>query len=144
MLRLALQGEKRFEISDYELLKKTTGYSVDLMAYFKKIYPEEKLFFIIGADSFRDLPKWRRYERLMALCEFIVVSRPGYNGERFLENFSGAETPPKALFLKDVRVNASSSQLREALEKGLYEAVKLEIPGRTLEYIMKNKLYLNP
>ena len=39
----------------------------------------DRLFFLIGIDAFRDIAKWREARALLAECEFIVASRPGYS-----------------------------------------------------------------
>ena len=39
----------------------------------------DRLFFLVGADAFLDLPHWREFRRLLDAVEFIVVSRPGFD-----------------------------------------------------------------
>lgn len=54
-------------------------YSVDTVRHFKHVYHlhGDRIFFIVGADAFLDIPTWREYEALLGLCDFIVASRPG-------------------------------------------------------------------
>ncbi|MBZ5539305.1 MAG: nicotinate-nucleotide adenylyltransferase [Acidobacteriia bacterium] len=54
-------------------------YSVDTVRHFKQLYhtPGDRLFFILGADAFLDIPTWHEYETLLGLCDFIVANRPG-------------------------------------------------------------------
>lgn len=58
-------------------------YSVDTVGHFKRIYhsANDRLFFILGADAFLDIPTWREYETLLGLCDFIVANRPGIRME---------------------------------------------------------------
>src|SRR5579859_6827538 len=58
-------------------------YSVDTVRYFRHVYhgDGDRLFFIIGADAFLDIPMWKEYETLLGLCDFIVANRPGIRTE---------------------------------------------------------------
>ena len=39
----------------------------------------EEPYFIIGADAFAEITTWHRWQDLVRLTEFIVVTRPGHN-----------------------------------------------------------------
>ncbi len=58
-------------------------YSVDTVRYFRHTYngAGDRVFFIIGADAFLDIPMWKEYETLLGLCDFIVANRPGIRAE---------------------------------------------------------------
>src|ERR1700694_5301683 len=58
-------------------------YSVDTVRYFCHVYHGhgDRLFFIIGADAFLDIPMWKEYETLLGLCDFIIANRPGIRPE---------------------------------------------------------------
>src|SRR5205807_4153048 len=55
-------------------------YSIDTVRRLKRtLASTDRLFFIIGLDSFWDIAKWREPQELLRLCEFVVISRPGYS-----------------------------------------------------------------
>jgi len=58
-------------------------YSVDTVRHFKHVYhgADDRIFFLIGADAFLDIPTWKEYETLLASCDFIVANRPGIRAE---------------------------------------------------------------
>ena len=58
-------------------------YSVDTVRYFRHAYNGhgDRIFFIVGADAFLDIPVWKEYETLLGLCDFIVANRPGIRAE---------------------------------------------------------------
>src|SRR5215831_221506 len=58
-------------------------YSVDTVRYFRHVYhgDGDRIFFIIGADAFLDIPMWKEYETLLGLCDFIIANRPGIRAE---------------------------------------------------------------
>ena len=62
-------------ISDYELDKKGPSYTVKTIEYFKKLYPGDELFLIIGSDMFLTLPQWYEFEKIINLCVIAVAAR---------------------------------------------------------------------
>ena len=54
------------------------NYTVDTLTRLVALHPTATLFALIGADNFANLGKWREPERLLALAEWIVISRPGF------------------------------------------------------------------
>lgn len=127
------------EVSDYEVTKDTPSYSVDMLRHFQTIYPDNELFFIIGADSFADLPTWWHYRELLQLCSLVVVSRPDTEKSELLERFSGDEEPPRVFYLDCVHMDVSSTQIRAMLYRG--EDVSELVPGAVCSYIEERGLY---
>ncbi len=78
MTQLAIRGNPHFEVSDYEMKKPGVSYSIDTVTWMKTHYPGE-LFFIVGLDAFRDIATWHRYDELLSLCHFVIMTRPGYH-----------------------------------------------------------------
>lgn len=79
MAKLAVAGEPRITVSRLELDAPERPYTVQTMARLRAEYGlHAKLFFVMGADSFQDIPKWREWERLTASVNLIVVTRPGH------------------------------------------------------------------
>ncbi|UKI38201.1 MAG: hypothetical protein L6V93_09620 [Clostridiales bacterium] len=59
MTCLAVSGDKRFSVSDFEISKKSYSYAVDTVSHFAE--NGDKIYFIIGADSFYDLVSWHDF-----------------------------------------------------------------------------------
>ena len=53
---------------------KETFYSVDTVRHFKQKFQGAgvHLYFLLGADSFLDIPTWKDYETLLGLCDFAA------------------------------------------------------------------------
>jgi len=77
MVRIAITGRAGFEISTLEAERSGKSYSIDTIRIFREQFPDDDLFFIIGADSFLELGTWHRYGELFHSCNLIVVERPG-------------------------------------------------------------------
>ena len=138
MCRLAAEAEGA-AVSDWELTRRAKSYSIDTVRHFTAEYPTDELFFIIGADSFRDMPSWWHYRDLMALCTFVVVSRPDTRPETLLDRYEGDETPPRVFFLNDVAMDISSTQIRAKAARG--EDVSRLVPAAVNNYMKMHKLY---
>ena len=90
MLRAAVAGDRRFEVSDFELARGGVSYTIDSARHFRGLYPQDELYWIIGGDQLPHLPLWKDIAELARLVEFIFLERPGYPGE------GGAEIPGPA------------------------------------------------
>jgi len=138
MVELALSGTEH-ELSVWELNRDKKSYSVDMVKHFKEQYPEDELYFIIGADSFYDLPTWWHYRELMSLCAFVVVARPDTDEEELLSRYEGTEKPPRVYFLKDILMDISSTQIRRMVAEGK-DVSHLVLPA-VLSYIQNHDFY---
>jgi len=77
MVSMAIVGRAGFEISTVEAERSGKSYSIDTIRIFQEQFPEDDLFFIIGADSFLEIGSWRRYAEIFQSCNLVVVERPG-------------------------------------------------------------------
>lgn len=161
MTRLALLSHPNFDLSDIEVRRPGKSYSVETVAALKRLYPNDQLFFIIGTDAFLDLPSWREPERLLSLCDFVVVSRPGHPFSRLpdlspLKNIDPAELQGLDLkkegivrfpitsetfiyFISLPPSPISASEIRKKLAAG--GEMKNLLPEPVASYIIRNKLY---
>jgi nicotinate-nucleotide adenylyltransferase len=84
MIALATRGEKTFLPSLMEApgqaARRTPSFTVNTVRRFRASLPKsDRLFFLIGIDSFRTIANWRQPEALLREVEFIVASRPGFS-----------------------------------------------------------------
>lgn len=139
MIRLATEKRSEFLISDFDFKNEKPNYSHITIEHFKATYPDDEIFFIVGADSYRDFPKWKNYPDILSLCTFIVVNRDGADVYDCFLKYKKEKPQHKALFLDDFSYDVSSTELREKLSSGknceefLHESV--------FEYIKNNGLY---
>ena len=54
MVQLAIEDNPDFYLSDYEVQRTEPSYTYLTLEYLKQKYPEDTLYFIMGADSLRD------------------------------------------------------------------------------------------
>jgi nicotinate-nucleotide adenylyltransferase len=119
----------------------TPNYTVETVAALALEFPAAELFVLTGADSFLSLPRWHSPDRLLALAEWIVVSRP---------DFPIAESQLPALGLTPVqqtRVHllttlheeVSATDLRTRLRAG--DLCPGLLPAPVAAYIQTHHLY---
>ncbi len=130
MVEIACSPYQNFEASRLEDGDQRS-YSVETVKKFRtQINPDDRVFFLIGADAFDEIETWKDWQDLVKLTEFIVVARPG----REYHIASGARVYP----LEGLSLPVSSSTIRERLATG--EATP-ELPPEVRRFIEQRGLY---
>ncbi len=78
MVEIAIRGNPFFELSDVEIKREGTSYTVDTLGYFVSNFPEFEFYFILGTDLFPEMDTWKEYKKLFELSNFAVITRPGF------------------------------------------------------------------
>jgi len=156
MIRAAIDGNVAFSFSDVENQKAGKSYSVETVEYILNKYMEDlELYFILGQDAFQAITTWKNWEKLLLLCNFAVMTRPGYEQKEldsiFPKDFSARFAYDSALdgfrgptghviyFRHVTFLDISSSRIREMVKKE--QSVRYLMPESVLRYIVKNNLY---
>jgi nicotinate-nucleotide adenylyltransferase len=129
MTELACEVDPRFVASRLEA-GASKSYSVETVERVRA--RGEQPYFIIGADAFAEIATWHRWQDLIGLTEFIVVTRPGHH----------YATPAGARVhrLETIALPVSSSEIRKNLADG---RVPAELPASVGRYIAEHGLYQN-
>src|SRR5690606_35178581 len=104
MVRRAVRGDARFEVSDVELRREGPSYTVDTLRHLRERWPACELFLVIGGDQFRELHSWHQPDEVVRLARLAVVSR---DGERMEPD---AHWPATAVEV--TRIDLSATQVR--------------------------------
>jgi nicotinate-nucleotide adenylyltransferase len=163
MVALACAGHAGFVASLAEAGTEQGGrevfYSIDTVRHFKSQArgAGEHLYFLVGADSFLEIPTWKEYEALLLACDFIVASRPGFRlsalrlvipPELLARPRAGsAQADPRAIELRrstvyvldTVESRVSATEVRQRLARR--QSIHGLVPARVEEYICKQSLY---
>jgi nicotinate-nucleotide adenylyltransferase len=131
MCRLAVAGDKRFEVSDLELRREGPSYTVDTLRELHRLYPGEELFLVLGWDAARLLETWREPAEVRRLARVVVVTRPG----------SGAPATTTEILCERPTPNISGSELRRAIARG--DDVSDRLPEPVSAYIAQRGLYMD-
>jgi nicotinate-nucleotide adenylyltransferase len=75
---LALARDRRIRPTAIEA-SLGTRYTVDTLAALRRRFPLVRFVWLMGADNLAQLPRWRRWDRLMRLAPVAVFGRPTYS-----------------------------------------------------------------
>lgn len=137
MVRLLVDHDPRFSVSDLEQTRGGASYTYDTFFELQMVRPAD-YWFILGADSLRSLPEWKSPEKLIKLTRLAVAVRPPLTPHdaitRIPEDYRAAvdvvQMPAMAI---------SSSDIRERFRRG-HSAGDTLLP-EVLDYIRRNGLY---
>lgn len=141
MCRIVCENLDGFEVSDIEIKRKGKSYTYQTLSCLKEIYPNDELFFIMGADMFLSLDKWKYPEIIFQKASIIAVPRDISNVSELKDYYKNVIAPMGALayILPNSVMQVSSTYIRENIDN--YNTVKNLIDDRVYDYIVLNKLY---
>ena len=158
MLALATQADQGLLISTVELDSPDRPYAVDTIA--RMLKPDRRLFFLIGADSWNEITTWFEWQKLLTLCDLIVVTRPGYEvaappieanvidlrnlrdpGAIEVRRMAEEHAAPRVFITDVVSVDVSATTIRSLARVGDVARLKTMMPGPVADYIEKHRLY---
>lgn len=160
MVALACAGHSQFIPSLAEAGNDFSGhrvfYSLDTVRRFRRRlhHSGDRLFFLLGVDSFLEIPTWKNYVELLNSCDFVVASRPGFLMEplRFVippellkraapQASHSIQLRKTAVYLLDsVSSHVSSTEVRRRRHRR--QPIHGLVPVRVEEYILSQGLYL--
>ena len=142
MTRLALENHGDLEPCDLELKRQGKSYTVDTLEILHEMYPEDRIFCIVGADMLLSIDTWHNAPELLKRAEFIAVGRPDSGGEaamnekvKALEADYGAKVYISGIMGPDI----SSTEIRRRVCAG--EDISMLVPPDVEKYILENGLY---
>ncbi len=139
MVVLSIYTNPFFEVSRIEIDRPGPSYAVDTVRELRNIYPSAELFFVTGADAIAEILSWKESDKIIKMCKFIAVTRPGYDIERARERIRTLDEA-HVEFLRVTEINVSSTEIRRRVREG--KPIKYLVPEAVESYIYKHKLYI--
>lgn len=141
MIDLAIESNPYFYQSLIEIERKEIAYTIDTIISLKEKYKDDELYFIMGGDSIFEIESWKDSEKLMKLCNFIVLDR-GYSRKRDirhkileLEDLYGM----KVQEIESPIIEISSTEIRKRIKNNL--SIKYLLPEVLEKYILERNIY---
>ena len=139
MVVLATASNGHFEASRIEVDRPGLSYAVDTIGLLRETQgPDTRLYFITGADAILEILTWREPERLVEDCEFIAVTRPGYDLDRLRDELT-ADLAAHIHTLDVPGVHISSTELRRRAARG--DSLRYLTPQSVVRYLAAHGLY---
>ncbi|MFM1651747.1 nicotinate-nucleotide adenylyltransferase [Brevibacillus sp. B_LB10_24] len=144
MIKLAIADNPKFELDTYEMnVLPGLQYTYYTMKYFKEKYPDDELYFIMGADLLVDIGegKWKFGDELVKENKFIVMARNGIDmlGAIARSALLRNHDDQFQLVDKGLAMDISSTYIREELRMG--GEPRYLLPDACYFYIKKHGLY---
>ena len=141
MTRLGVADNPAFDVSAVEVDRPGPTYTLDTLEALTLERGEGlQLFFVLGVDSARTMPRWHEPAQVLALCTPVVVVRPGA-GEWDPQELDALSpgVSRRAVHLQGPQLGISGTALRRRIACGA--SVRYWVPRPVEEYIAQHKLY---
>lgn len=142
MVDLAIREVPYFRQELYEARRKEISCSYQTLEHFHHTRPEDRFYFIIGADSLFAIDSWIHPERIFPNCTVLATYRDEVNSKRMMED---RIEELRDRFHADIRLlitpllRISSHELRSRIKEG--QEIDSYLPEAVSEYIMHKNLY---
>jgi len=141
MVKLAFENDEKVHVSDYEIKHTKVSYTFATLTHLRELYPNDKIYFIMGTDSMLTLERWFKGEELLRDFSFIVSYRPGYKEHELDEKIKYYETVYGTEIKKILSVmpDVSSTEIRDLCEEN--KSISHLVPKSVERYIYAEGLY---
>ncbi len=136
MLRMGVTSNPNFEISDLEIQRGGTSYTIDTIREYKsdQNYDSRELYYLIGSDSLQTFHAWKEPRVILDECQVIVALRPGFRPSD-ISNW----ILRKVRFASIPRFEISSSTIRSRWQKN--KTIRYMVTQSVWEYINDHGIY---
>lgn len=129
---LKLMEEPKIRASNLDIARGGETYTIDTVHELLKDRAN-RYFWVCGIDQLKDFHRWREYEELKRLIDFLVFPRKGYDEKTNLPN--------KFTLIKGdfQATDLSSSHIRDLIQQG--KSIAGVVTPKVEQYIKEKHLY---
>jgi len=141
MLLLACEELQNTYVSTIELERGGISYTFDTIREFKNMFPNDKLFLLIGEDQAIQFTKWKDWQEIVANVQLCIVARNLHDVNRVSidDTLSVDNAYTKPIWLDIPVIDISSSLIRSHIEHG--NDIHGLVPMQVEIYIHSYSLY---
>jgi len=141
MLLLACEELQNTYVSTIELERGGISYTFDTIREFKNMFPNDKLFLLIGEDQAIQFTKWKDWQEIVANVQLCIVARNLHEVNRVSidDTLSVDNAYTKPIWLDIPVIDISSSLIRSHIEHG--NDIHGLVPMQVEIYIHSYSLY---
>lgn len=111
LVEASIAGYPKFKASDFEFSLPQPTYTIDTLRALEKTYPDRQFHFIMGADNWASIKRWKESDQLISDYPILIYPRKGYE----------IQIPKDYLHIRTVDaplIEISSTFIRKALKEG--------------------------
>jgi nicotinate-nucleotide adenylyltransferase len=144
MITLAIAESEKFQLSDCELKKAEPSYTIETIRKFQTDFASEtSLYWLVGADTIDELPRWYQIVELIDQCYICAMYRAGCEPPDFTKfaHIWGLQRVQKLQqnVIRTPLIDISSTEIRRRLTAG--RDVTDMLHPRVADYIRTHGLY---
>ena len=141
MLLLACEELQNTYVSTIELERGGISYTIDTVLVFLDMFPNDKLFLLIGEDQAIQFTNWKDWKKIIANVQLCIVARKNHeqNTDSIDDILSLNNTYSKPIWLDIPVIDISSSLIRSHLVEG--KDIHGLVPLQVELYIQSYSLY---
>ena len=142
MTELAVKNYPSFSVSDIEVKRSGNSYTYETLEELNKRFPDTDFYFIVGADTFLNLDKWKCVGRIFRATSIAVHTRDNIPKKVLLSKADDYKRifNAKVFFLNAPQVDISSTDIKKKIKNG--ERAEDLLPPSVYSYIKEHNLYL--
>lgn len=138
--RLAVSDIKKAEVSDIELKSRDEkSYSVLTLRKLKRLYPDDKLYFIMGSDMLLCFESWCLYREIQSLCTLVCMARLKTDAEKLLPAADKLRRNGEVILVDSKPLEVSSTEIRRLISEN--KDLTCLLDKKVVEYILRNGVY---
>lgn len=143
MLKLLCENNNKLDVCDIELNKNINFKAIDVFKLINNIYENDEIYFIMGADNFKNILNWKDSTELISKYKYILLNRNKINLEKLIcENEIFNKNRKNFYCINNIKeIEISSTYIRNKIKSGEICSIKNMIDARVLKFIEKNNLY---
>lgn len=137
MVSEAIKGNDKIVLSTFESTDDKVRYTHETIRYFKKLFKNDDIFYIMGEDSFLTIDTWRNYDDI--LDENIIVftrSNIDEDSELVKKVELIKKDNPNIFLINNLNINISSTLIRNLVKNNL--SIKYLVRDN-VRYIIENR-----
>lgn len=134
MTQAAIARNPGFAVSDLEIQREGTSYTVDSVRTLQAKHPDHTFALLVGSDSLHGFSSWHKPEEIIARVPLIVYQRPGTVTTKTEPAFA-----ERVHFANAPLLEISGTEIRQRLRKG--HSIRYLVPDGVRAYIDQHKLY---
>ncbi len=141
MLKLATMHSSRLKVLEIEQVRGGVSYTIETLRELRDMWGYDcEIFFLLGADSFLELPTWREPDKISELSKLVIMPRVGISldSSKALEVLSLLKEG-SVIRLNNRIIEVSSAEIRKRVLLGF--PITYMVPSQVEEYIISNNLY---
>jgi nicotinate-nucleotide adenylyltransferase len=137
MIKLAIENNSRFDVSDTEIRRGGISYTVETIQWFQEsaTWKGGSFFLIMGSDSLYDIRNWRNPAEILSSIEVLVIERPGFEKGRNKEKYS-----EKVKWVSVPKMEISSTEIRKRVYR--QKSIRYWVPQKVEAFIHDRGMYL--